>query len=305
MNQQAQISPQQYNQAARLAILANSLDMLQQIYGTAIDPTAQTVVNIQPQNVGLIKGFYIELVGTLHNSGAGTANLTPLGAANAISQVTYNDLQNNVRVNTTGAHLAFLDAARQGFGYGAAVAQGLPIGLGSNYAIQTAPATIATNTDAAFRFTWYLPLAYAQDDFRGAVYANVVQATQNLQLVLNANPFAAAGDAVAAIYSGQTGLWKAGTKITVNVYQSYLDQIPVDKNGNPILPIIDLSTIYEIKNTTVQGVVANSDYGIPYANFRDFLSTFAYYDQAGTFAAGTDVNYWAVQAATFTNFVKV
>lgn len=311
MNTAAQsvVSAQQYNQAARMAILANGLDMLQQIYGQAISPTQNPtgVVNVQPQNIGLIKGFYIEVVGTLHNSGASTASLTGFGASNAISQVVYNDLQNNVRVNTTGWHLALLDAARQGFPYGAAISPGLPIGFGANYAVQSAPSTIAAAADGAFRFCWYLPLAYAADDFRGAVYAAVVQATQNLQITLNMAPGVAAGDAISAVYSGATTAvaWKAGTSITLNVYQSYIDQIPRDQNGVPILPIVDLSTIYEIKNTTVQGVVANADYGIPYANFRDFLSTFATYDQAGALSAGTDINYWAVQAANFTNFVKV
>lgn len=307
---QQQVSPAQANQAARFAILASGVDMLQQIYGQQIDPTAQSVVNIQPQNIGLIKGFYIELIGTIRNTGgAGVITLTPWGAANALSRVQFNDLQNNVRVNTSGGHLALLDSARQGFAFGGAYTPNIPVGIGNNYAIQTSPATIADATDGAFRFCWYLPLAYASDDFRGAVYASVTQATQNLQLTLNTAPVSAAGDPTQFVYTGAAGGWKAGTKITVNIYQSYIDQIPRYQSGQmagqPVLPMLDLNTIYELKDTTVTGITANADFGIPYTNFRDFLSTFATYDQAGTLNAGTDLNYLSIQAANFTNIQKV
>lgn len=307
---QQTVSPVQANSAARIAILSAGVDMLQQVYGQAIDPSAQSVVNIQPQNIGLIKGFYIEVIGTIHNSSTDTAiTLTPWGAANAISRVQFNDLQNNVRVNTSGAHLAMLDSARQGFDFGGAYAGNIPVGFGNNVAIQTAPASIAFGADGAVRFCYYLPLAYAADDFRGAVYASVTQATQNLQLTLNVAPVSAAGDPTQFMYVGATGVWKAGTKITINVYQSYIDQIPRYTSGamqgQPVLPMLDLNTIYELKDTTVSGITANVDFGIPYTNFRDFLSTFITYDQAGTLSAGTDINYFSIQAANFTNIQKV
>lgn len=305
-----QVSPAQANQAARIAVLSAGVDMLQQIYGQQIDPTAQSVVNIQPQNIGLIKGFYIELIGTIHNSdGAATIALTPWGAANAVSRFQFNDLQNNVRINTSGGHLAMLDSARQGFDFGGAYAGNIPVGFGNNYSIQTAPATIASGADGAVRFAWYMPLAYAADDFRGAVYASVTQATQNLQITLNTAPVSAAGDPTQFMYTGGTGLWKAGTKITINIYQSYIDQIPRYTSGQmagqPVLPMLDLNTIYELKDTTVTGITANADFGVPYTNYRDFLSTFATYDQNGTLNAGTDLNYLSIQAANFTNIQKV
>jgi hypothetical protein len=91
----------------------------------------------------------------------------------------------------------------------------------------------------------------------------------------------------------------------VTVYQHYVDQLPIGQNGQPILPVMDLSTIYELKNTTLTGMTANQDYPIPYANFRSFLSTIAVYDNAGTLNVGTDVNYWAQQSANFTNIFKM
>lgn len=299
----------QANAAARMAILGAGVDMLQQIYGQQIDPTAQQVVNIQPQNVGLIKGFYVEVIGTIHNSSGDTAiTLTPWGVSNVISRFQFNDLQNNVRINTSGAHIAMLDSARQGFVFGGAIAQNTPIKFGNNYAVQTAPASIAFGADGAIRFVYYLPLSYAADDFRGAVYASVTQATQNLQITINQTPVSAAGDPVSFAYVGAAGVWKAGTKVTLNIYQSYIDQIPRYTSGSmagqPVLPMLDLNTIYELKDTTVTGITANADFGIPYSNYREFLSTFFTYDQNGALSDGSDINYISVQAANFTNFIK-
>lgn len=304
----AQVSAAQYNAAARSAILAKGVDMLQQIYGQAINPANQSVINVQPQPVGLVKGFFIELIGTIQNTGTATTTLTPFGAANAIKSVQYNDLNNNVRVQTTGWHLALLDAARQGFGFGGNYNPNLPLGMGNanNYAIQTSGATIANAANTPFRFTWYLPLAYAADDFRGAIYSAVTSATQNIQITLNTAPGTLLGDPTQFVYAG--GATTAATwlgNIQVNIYQSYMDQLPRNEQNAVILPITDLATIYEIKNTTVTGMVANSEYGIPYANYRDFLSTFVTYDQNGTLNPGTDINYWAIQAANLTNFKKI
>jgi hypothetical protein len=53
--------------------------------------------------------------------------------------------------------------------------------------------------------------------------------------------------------------------------------------------------------------VAGQDFPYQYANFRDFLSTFAVYVNNGTTGArgvGADINYWALQSANFTNIWK-
>ena len=74
-----------------------------------------------------------------------------------------------------------------------------------------------------------------------------------------------------------------------------------------ILPIVDLSTLYMLNNTTLTGMVSGNDFPIPYANFRSFLSTLVIYDNqtGGAYpAAGTDINYWSLQTANFTNIFK-
>jgi hypothetical protein len=72
----------------------------------------------------------------------------------------------------------------------------------------------------------------------------------------------------------------------------------MDSSGEYILPPLDVSTIYDIKNTTVSQLVAGQDTAILYPNFRSFLSTIAVYNNGGTLAAGTDINYWSLKAAS-------
>jgi hypothetical protein len=80
-------------------------------------------------------------------------------------------------------------------------------------------------------------------------------------------------------------------------------------NGQFILPMMDLSTIYEIKNTTFSAIVANNDFPMQYPNFRDFLSTFAVYNSNPAIATGRgvggDINAWKLQAANLTNIFNL
>lgn len=299
-----QMTPQQVvqmNGLARGAVLANALQMTQQISGGSYDPASTPTVNIPTRNVGLITGFIVEIVGTIANTGAGTLTRTGFGSLNAVSQFVFSDLNNNQRIQTSGRHIGILNSARQGFGFGGAYSPNLPNGMGNNWTVQSAPATIATTTSGAVSQVYWVPLAYSADDLRGAIYAAVVNATMNLQITLNATPCVAAGDPLNALYSGTTGDWSGD--VTVNVYQVYLDQLPVGQNG-PILPALDLNTIYELKQTAITGISAGQDFAYPFSNYREFLSALVIYDQNGTFNVGSDVNYWALQAANYTNIFK-
>jgi len=305
MADQQQVNPLVLNQQQRMAVLSNAVEMKQNIQSLSVLPAQQTVININPRNVGLIKGFTIEVSGTLTNGATTVANRTNFGSANILKNIQFTDLNNNVRVNVPGWYLALLDSARQGWGYGGVYANNLPMGYANSWNIFAGPATIAASTDADVKFTYYLPIAYSGEDLRGSIYAAIVSATMNLQITINPTPFVGATDPIGALYSGNAaGTWKANAPVTVNVYQHYWDQIPT-MNGGPILPILDLNTIYELKQTTLTGISAGQDFPVPYANFRDFLSTTAVYDNAGVFAAGTDINYWSLTSANYTNLFKV
>lgn len=306
-NQAAQA--RQANLQARAIVLQNSLEEIQQIYSSSFAPSAQNILNIQPRNVGLIKGFLIKVTGTLLTGGTGTATRTGFGAANLLSNITFTDQNNYQRTNTTGYHLAFMNSARLGFGYGGAYSPNLPIAYGNNWSVQVAPATIATTTTAAVSYYYYLPLAYSNTDLSGSVYAGVVTSTMNLQLTVNQNPIINTGDPLNAVYSGNnaTGGWNTGNSCTVTVFQVFLDQLPrITNNGQTqvILPPQDLQTVYALQYTSQTALTVGQDFGIPYANFRNFLSTIAIYDNAGTFNTGSDINYFSLQAANTQNVWK-
>lgn len=306
-----QLTPQQMqalNIQARGLVLANAVEMIQQIYSQATPGTPTTsapqVIQINPRNVGLIKGFLVEINGNIANTGMTTAaTRTEHGAMNILTNVTFNDLNNIVRINTSGRHVAMLNTLRNAFPYGGANSPTYPWeGASPNaWTVQSAPSSIAAGANSNVRFFYWVPLAYASDDLRGAIYAAVVNATMVLQLTVNPNPMIASGDPINAVYTGNTGGW--GAAPTITVYQVYLDQLPVSKAG-PVLPPLDLNTIYELKETNITGMTVSTDFPYSYANFRDFLSTFAIYDNNGAFNAGSDVNYWSLVSANFTQIFK-
>lgn len=301
--QQAAAKARQANLAARAAVLLNSTQMVQRLFSTSLNPTAQNVLNIAPRNVGLITGFIIHVQASFTTGNTGIATRTQFGPANLLSRIMFQDVNNYTRTNTTGYHLSMLNSARLGFGYGGAYNPNLPINYGNNFPVMVTPATIPiSTTDSTTSYYYYLPLAYSADDLSGAIYAGVINATMNLQLTINQNPVINAGDPLNAVFSGNNaanGGWAAGNSCTVTVYQVYLDQLP-EVNGVPVLPPLDLATVYAAQYQALPGLVVGQDFPIPYANFRNFLSTFLIYDNAGVFNVGTDVNYVALQAANTT-----
>jgi P3 major capsid protein len=251
----------------------------------------------------------------LTNGSAVQINLSDFGPANLFSQIQFNDLNNNTRIQTTGWHINLLNTykGRQPFGAALVRTTGTdsPVNYGSNWSAEnSAPPTIAAAGAPAFTFWYYVPLAYSENDLRGSVYANVVNATMQLNLTPNPIPVVANGtDSTSAVYvanaAGSVAL-AVISSMTVTVYQQYLDQLPVG-NAGVVLPILDLATIYEMKNTTVTAIVPAQDFPVQYANFRDFLSTVGIFVNTGATGArgvGNDINYWALQSANFTNIWK-
>lgn len=330
MGTQAQnLSPAQINGLARAAIKSKAVRMEQQIFsstftasGTQNISQTQPIVNVIPRNVGLILGFWVNVAATVTNGSGVQIDRTDLNASNLLTQIQFNDLNNNTRIQTTGWHVGFINSmkARRPFGTALVYATGFddPIKYGSNFSTAylngeiAAPATIAATSGTGTVNMWYwVPLAYSDSDYRGAVYANVVNATMQLNLTFNPNPVVANGtDSTSAVYFGDSAGSVALARIsaaTVVVYQVYLDQLPAGQNGAVLLPVLDLATIYELKNTVFSAITVGQDFPMQYANFRDFLSTTLIYVNTGATGArtgGTDMNYNALQSANFTNIWK-
>lgn len=306
--QQQQAVAAAQNMQARQAVLKYGVGMTQNIFSQTFVPGQAGVLNIIPRNVGLIRGFWVQLTGTINNpTGSVALAASSMNLANLLSQIVFTDLSNYTRINTTGWHLSMLDSVKKRRPFNSAFTTDDPRGFGNNYPVNVMPATLAANASGAFETWYYIPLAYSDIDLRGAVYANIINATMNLQLTVNPNVAVPLNsDSTLALMVGTASGTPTATisTMTINVFQDFLDQIPMGQQG-AILPLSDLSKIYELKNTSVVGLAQGQDFPIPYTNFRQFMSTFFIFDNGGTLNAGTDINYIALQSANFTNIFKV
>jgi hypothetical protein len=310
-----QMSPQQANMYARDLIVKGmpgqppAVEMLQQIFTGTFTSGVNTLVTVPLRNVGLVKRLLVKVTATV-TAGAQNLTLTPLGLQNFWSNVVFTDFDNNQRVNTQGWHLNVVASAKRRRVFGAAYTTDTPNGFGNIYtATETAPTTINATTTGALVHYLEVPLAYTDHDLRGALWANTTSATAQLQLTANNGMLIASGaDPTLAVYQSAGAAAGTLTTFTVTVYQHYLDQIPKVRSGQnagaPILPLLDLSYAYNLLNTAMGLPVANQDNLYAYPNFRQFLSTSAIYDNAGVLNIGTDINYWALQSANFTNIFK-
>ena len=319
--QSAQAAAQQamqQNLAARNLIVQSSVDLTQlassaQVISNYVAGQA-TQVNFRLNNVGLVKRLWVKISATIADAATGSGQtLTELGPCNALSQVILTDTSNQVRVQTSGWHLHHLATARRRTIFGAAYATSDPTGVGANLGIMKAVNIPAGGNDGG-TFNWYyeIPVSYSDTDLTGALWMNVVNAVANLQLTINPNFFVATGaaDPTLAVYEANSaaggGVPALGsiTTMTITVYQNCLDQLPT-ANGTFILPSLDLQYALLVLNTSTSGFTATLDQQIPFANFRQFMSSFVLYDNGGTLNPGTDINYIAMQSANMTQFFKV
>src|SRR5258708_5608191 len=318
-----QMSPQQINALQRQAVLRSAVEMTQPVQSLILAGPivgGNNLINITPRFVGLVKKFIIELSGTA-TSNVAPASSTVYGLSKLISNIQFVDLNNNVRINTDGIHLTVLKQVKSR----EIALSALPIstvqtdamlagqfvasGAAPNFPVIVYPPAPAITTGTAFRAVFEVPLAYSDDDLRGALYLNVVNSTAQLAITINPFAFSANGatDTTGSVWTSGANAPGTITNLTCTVYQVYLDQMPTGQNG-VILPTLDLSTVYELKQTNLTGHSVGQDFPYPYTNFRDFLSTLVMFNSTGATAGlknGSDVTYWALQSANFTNLWKL
>jgi hypothetical protein len=259
-----------------------------------------TVVNIPVQNVGLISKFFIEVTTAVTNPAGGSLlTRSSLAPWTQLSNITYTDPNQNQRVNTPGWHIALMMALRHRRVPGAALTTDTPSGFGSVIQPMAAPSTIAADAGAGtVRAIYELPLAYARNTFKGAVFAGAVFATQSLQFTFNPS-FAQVGtDPISAVYTGSGVAPNAPTLATTyTVWQEYWDGFPLS-----LLAAMSpsLSTIYELKTTVLNQLSVGLDNYYRFANLRQFMSTILAFDNGGVMNAGSDINYFKLQSANQT-----
>ncbi|MGI0012271.1 MAG: hypothetical protein ACREBU_02330 [Nitrososphaera sp.] len=319
------------NLYVRDLVVRSSIDLVQEIAShtfTDYVPGQRKVINTAVKPVGLLKRFYLHITADLAGQTLGALDRTRLGGANILSNVILTDLNNQVRIQTPGWHLHALATVRRGFPFNGAFAPVIntnvtagtapvisgalsAMDLGDNLALMSIPATIAAAGAPSIRWFYELPVSYGDTDLTGSIWANTQNAAMNLQLEVNPDFFVTnAQDPLMAVYqSADADIAGADiTTMTIRVYQHVLDQLPVNQQtGQVMLPGMDLSTVYLLNNTDITGLTANVETAIPFANWRQFLSTFVLYDgnNATGFRSVSDVAHVALQSANFTNFFKV
>jgi hypothetical protein len=321
------------NQTARNAIKAKAIKRCYQIFSGTFVPANTPQITVNPQNVGLLRGFYVQVTLNVTNGSAVAINLSDFGPANSIAQFQFQDLQNNSRIQCPGWAVAFNNTVRTPpLPFGAAIlhttGMDAPTNYGNIFAGQiSAPSSIAAAGTGTVIMWYYVPIAYSDVDLRGAIWANVVNATMQLNIAFPGNGGTSqygvslcapnGADSTQAVFVGAgAGAVTAVTmtSVGINVYQVFYDQIPVlptAMNGFPagtlLLPVTDLATIYELKQTVQSSVQPNQDFNYQYSNFRDFLATFVVYinnGSTGQRTGGTDMNYLQLLSANFTAIWK-
>lgn len=289
------------NMQARAVLLSQGVPCKQRIASVTVDPAAvQNIVNVVPRAVGILLGFQVVVTATFSNNHA-TIDLTRTdhNVANLINRVIFTDPGNYQRINTRGWHLALIDAVKSGMPSFAAYSVDTAIGYGPNYTPFVCPSAVAHGATGTLRAMYNVPCAYGPSDLRGAVFMNLINATSNLQLQINSAPVVDAnGDATGAIFTGSAGATGLITTMTIDVYQIYIDQIPL-VNGKLAYPKDDLNIVYELKDTTLTGMAVSSWFSAPFSNFRDYLSTSLLYDNTGVLTFGTDITDFRLTTANF------
>ncbi len=307
----SRMSLDQYNSLARQQLINQSILKKQLIYSFSGNPaTINNTINIGGNNVrmaGLLTRFIVEVTATFAQLAAGATATTEIGAANLLSNIQFTDLQNNQRHNCPGVQLALASTMKRHYPWltSFSAAQKAFNGPATNTPITYATAPTATATGTA-RCVYEVPISVSNKDLRGGIFLGVYGAQLSLQLTINPNPAPAAGDSTFAVFYGADA--SSISSVTVNVYQEYYDQLPMN-NGAYVLPPLDISTVYQLTYTNFNNLTAGQDYYIPFANYRKYLSQSIIYNNSGTdgglSADGSDINYLQQVAANFTPIFKV
>jgi hypothetical protein len=252
--------------------------------------------NIPLRNVGLTTKLYMYISFTLAQSAAETLTLTNFGPSNILSNITFADYTNYQRINTTGWHMDALATARAKMPFASAYTTSNPVKTGANYNVKSAPSTVTTAQTIYMMYE--IPFAYSETNLQGAIMSQVINGNAYFQFTINPNLVApTAGNPVQAVYQSSTAATGTITNFQYTIMQEYYDQLPQNSAGQFLIPALDLQWLYGIYNTDVSGIAVNSDNPYSFINYRQYLSTFAIYDNAGVLNAGTDINRFKLLSA--------
>lgn len=277
-------NPAQVNMAARQALLSTGLAFTKLLPGISQgNPTLGQQVRIPLDRTGIVTGVTLLVQVPMNITVAATQS--PFGPYPVISNIQYVDFSGVTHINCTGWQLHFLNSikAQRAIGNSQKMAgyiTGSETGVDTNLLAQ--PTGVANPT--SMYFALYVPLAInARGDLRGAILAQTDRGEHYLNItfanaLVNADPFAAPYTAGTAVLA---------SNIVVTAFMHYL--MPQGGVGPNNLPMIDLSTIYEIQGNLFDNtnIVAGQPKYANWPNNRAILSASHFYDQA---AAGGTLN---------------
>lgn len=297
---QQTLAQQQANNANNRALVLGNCPKIRQLLTSEIVGNVSSGIgitrNIPLRNVGLTTKLYIQVSFTLAQAAAETLTLTNFGPANIFSNISFADYSNYQRINTTGWHMDALATARAKMPFASAYTTSNPVKTGSNYNIKSAPTTITTAQTVCMMYE--VPFAYSDINLQGAILSQVLNGNAYLQFTINPNlVVSSTGNPVQAVYQSSAAQTGAITDFTYSIYQEYYDQLPQNAQGQYLLPAMDLQYVYGIYNTDVSGIAVNSDNPYSFVNYRQYMSLFAIYDNAGVLNAGTDINRFKLLSA--------
>ena len=299
----SKMTPAQQNQLARNLIFGQAKPIFQRVtqraFGSVVQ--GQNSMSVNPLQVGFLRRFVVEITATISNTGSTTITLSPNGADNLLSNMTFNDFTGNPRHNCSGRSLSYVEAAKYKRIPGAALTSDTVSGFKSIVASNVAPATIASGATGTVTRVFEIPIMVDTGHYMaGGLWLGVNNQSTLLNLALNTAPVVASGgDPLNAIYTGGAG---SITAATVSVYQDYWNNVPVNQsNGQPILPVQDVSTAYMITETNT-GLTFSS--GQPsswnFPTFSKLLGTYFTYDNgADALNAGTDISQIALVVSNY------
>lgn len=307
-----EMSVYEQNLAYRQRFLALSRPVMQPLPSARLaTPANNRQASFRLKPTGLLTGVLVTVRVALTNTSASVATLANFGISNLASRLRLRDLSNNDRIDLRGRELHALNSARQEWLFGAAYNTNVNTGFGVNKPIFSAPATIAAGATANIVMQYYLPVAYSNTDLTGAILKNFADQTVEMTVELIDRPFGSVvpaenpnvGDAVYTLPSvgaaNTAGIGYAGDAV-IDVLEYYHDGR--DEAFN-YLPPIDLGMSYELKTTTLGGVVANAEVPLNFTSQRQTLSSYVVFDNGGVFGNGSEiVDFTLKEASTFERF---
>lgn len=264
---------------------------------------------VSPRPVGVLQKFIVRVEADITVPAGCSLTPGPFGPAALLSLVQFKDLNSVVRISTSGIHLALLASARGRHPAGSATMTDTPLGWGNVIGGGISMPDASQPGNFTVSMTYEVPIMYGSNpalDARGAVFLASTNASAFLTLTLNGGMFVPAGsDDTNALFSYSGDSTPVVTQARITPYQRYYDQYAQMSDGTPILPWLDMQNTYQLESTTYPGITPNTDFQIPFANLRQYMSQFLIFNNGGTLNPGTDVNNFKLMTAGQFTFFNV